>query len=274
MIKANKVDVVLRTCARTGVFNQKIVPRIVSEDRLTLIRTCIKSLIVSINNSDKEITLTVFDDHSEPADLEKIKSILAECKVPTQVFTTQVPGFNNSALEQFKYGRDHGRELVYFVEDDYLHDPQAIDLLVNAYNHFRNLSGFSEVAISPWDQPQEYDVAHAQACKIFHFHNRYWRTTISTSNTVLWPLSAVKGGWHLFETLALQYGNVAGVEEINTIGQLLNNTVHHRGPVCCFSPIPSVALHIHHLGQGSPKYIDTQMFDWQKCWDKKKSDLK
>ncbi len=261
-----KLDIVLRTCTRTGLFDQKVVPRIVPDDRLVMIRKCVTSLVTSINHSDKDITLTVFDDQSPPEDVKLLKSILEKCRIPFTFFTTQTQGFNNSAFEQFQYGRDHARELVYFVEDDYMHDPTAIDLLVNAYNHFRSLSGISEIAISPWDQPQEYDLGHAQPCKIFHFDNRYWRSTISTSNTVLWPVEVVRGGWQFFEKLALQYGKVAGVEEINTIGQLLNNTVTHRGPVSCFSPIPSVALQMHHLGQGSPKHIDTKMFHWEQRW--------
>lgn len=270
MIK-NKIDIVLRTCARTGLFDQSKVPRIVSDDRFTMIRKCIHSLIVSINKSDKDITLTVFDDHSEPADVLKIKKILETCRVPVKFLSTELRGFNNSAFEQFRYGRDHGRELVYFVEDDYFHAPDAIDILVNAYNYFRSLSGSSEVALCPWEQPDEYEIKFVIPCKIFHFSNHYWRTTISPSCTVLWPVELVREGWHHFESMALQYGQVAGVEEINTIGLLLNNAVNQRPhtekSAIGFSPIPSVALHIHHLGQGSPKFIDTKMFDWQKRWE-------
>jgi hypothetical protein len=269
MIK-NKVDIVLRTCARTGVFDQSRVPRIVSDDRFTMIRKCIRSLIVSINNSDKDITLTVFDDQSEPADVLEIKKILETCKVPIQFFTTKVRGHNNSAYEQFKYGRDHGRELVYFVEDDYFHASDAIDILVNAYNHFRSLSGASEIAICPWEQPDEYEIKFIVPCKIFHFADHYWRTTISTSCTVLWPVELIREGWKHFESMALDYGIVPGVEEINTIGLLLSNAVNQsinsEKLAVGFSPIPSVALHIHHLGQGTPKNLDTKMFDWQKRW--------
>jgi hypothetical protein len=270
-MKKTKIDIVLRTCARTGVFDQTKVPRIVSDDRFTIVKKCITSLVTSINNSDKDIRFTVFDDQSSTQDVAELKTILNKCKVAYEFFATQKKGFNNSAFEQFQFGRDHGRELVYFVEDDYMHDPKAIDLMVDAYNHFRVLSGMSEVAISPWDQPQEYDLGHVQPCKIFHHRDHYWRTTISTSGTVLWPVEIIRVGWPLFEAFALQYGNVQGVEELNTTGQLLNNAVTHRGPVICFSPIPSVALHIHHQGQGSPKEISTRMFDWQKCWQEQSS---
>jgi hypothetical protein len=263
----NKIDIVLRTHTSMGLFDQKVVPRIVSDVRLTMILKCVTSLVNSINQSDKDIILTVLDNHSPAQDAEKIKSLVSKCKVPVNFYTTKVHDFNSSFLEQYTYGRDHGRELVYFLDDDYLHAPNAIDLIVNAYNHFRSMSGFSEVAISPWDQPDEYEIKHSQPCKMFHFEKHYWRSTISASNTSLWPIEAIRGGWHLFEKLALEYGKVAGVEELSTIGQLLNNAVNHRGPVCCFSPIPSAALHIHHLGQGTPKEIDTKMFDWQKRWE-------
>jgi hypothetical protein len=272
MIK-NKIEIVLRTCARTGLFDQSRVPRIVSDDRFTMIRKCIHSLIISINNSDKDITLTVFDDQSDPKDVLEIKKILDMCKVPVTFFTTKVRGYNNSAYEQFKYGRDHGRELVYYVEDDYFHDPDAINLLVDTYNHFRSLSGSSEIAICPWEQPEEYEIKYIIPCKIFHFANHYWRTTISTSCTVLWPVELVRVGWKYFESMALDYGIVAGVEEMNTIGLLLNNAVNQRTnaeipelSAIGFSPIPSIALHIHHFGQGTPKNLDTKMFDWQKRW--------
>ena len=66
--------------------------------------------------------------------------------------------------------------------------------------------------------------------------------------------------WRIFEHLAVNFGKDITVTEDTTINRLWNNTVDVGGPICLFSPIPSLAIHVAYH---EPLLLKTNLNDWK-----------
>src|SRR3989344_3862890 len=98
---------------------------------------CLFSLVESLNyalrqdgiltEAKPQFTLTIIDDHSNNSEL--IQKILARVQCKTSFTELQGKGNNDSLLKAFTLGRE-AEELVYFVEDDYLHERTAIEEMI------------------------------------------------------------------------------------------------------------------------------------------------
>ena len=119
------LDIILRTCDATNVHTDWRV-RYHGIEKAELIVGCLTSLINSINNANGiDINLTVLDDHSSASTVQKIEELLSKVK-NSKFVRLEDCGYNNSAHQQWILCRDSSANLVYSVEDDYLHYPTAI----------------------------------------------------------------------------------------------------------------------------------------------------
>jgi len=94
---------------------------------------CTQSLVTSINQADDDIILRVFDDHSPSETMTTLRRILGTCKHPVEFVALETRGYNASCLASFSKARNDGRELLYLVEDDYLHAPSAIQEMLEVH---------------------------------------------------------------------------------------------------------------------------------------------
>lgn len=261
-----KLDIILRTCQNSRLdanlaVNEPQFVRICGKDRQQMIFRCFMSLINAINNTQlPQVELTVLDDHSDVDFVRKVKALLKRCNKPAKLITLEKEGPNNSAYEQF-YIASRCTDLVYSVEDDYLHDPDAINSMVNAYYHFKNLHPNEDVTIFPFDCPFRYELGRESTTKLYHDGNRYWRQVAHTTNTFLASASQLRKHFHVYKTLALEYPKVM---EEDTINKLYVNYDTNTGIVRAFNPIPSCA---YHLSYQEPSEIRTSHASWKHLWD-------
>ena len=256
------LDIILRTSYQRGVAN---LTRIRQVNRQELILKCFESLATSLAQYTGAYHLHVLDDHSGPEFLAHLHYTLEGHAIYNHTITSlEESGFNFSAHEQFRWGRDAARDLVYFVEDDYLHAPDAISSMVEAYQVLDQVSGFNPVAISPFDSVGMYLPDRMAPTRLFYSGNRLWRGTGMTGNTVMIHSNQVREYWPLFERLALEFGRDPTVTEDSTINRLWNNSVDIAGPICLFSPIPSTAIHVAYH---EPVQLTTSLNDWKSDYD-------
>jgi len=251
------LDVVIRTHDKREIHVSKE-PRYCNTDKTTLILKSIRSLVDSCNNTDYDITYWWYDDHSSPQTIDEIHNIFKTANHPYNYIPLEEEGWNASGLAQFERGRDSNADLVYFVEDDYLHYPTAIDEMVDAYYTFRENLG-TEIAIHPFDDPDNYLPKWIEPCRIVYGKGRRWRTNYYSTFTFMCNPQVVKRYWSLFYTMATEYGTLWG--EMNNVheGTMVNKI--WREDVVLFTPIPSVALHIQYEAQKDP-YLD-----WKELWE-------
>lgn len=121
----------------------------------------------------------LFDGYSENHFLSKYENIKANFNFKFLEFD------GGSDAKSYKFCLDYINnnenieedDLIYLVEDDYLHKPGWKNILYDGY-----LSNFT----SYWtlfDHPDKYK-DEPEACKIFLSDNCYWRTAASTTNTI------------------------------------------------------------------------------------------
>jgi len=258
---ANMVDllVVLQSHSRSN--NQKQITRYMCDDKSEISYRCIKSLVNSLNNVDKEkpnevnIKLAVLDDHSDDHFLNRLTNILKECKFNYELVHLDTYGIMPSILACYEYGNKHGKDLVYFAQDDYLYYETCIFEMVDAYFRFSEKSKLP-VCIYPFDDPYRYGIPpERQPMVTVHLGiKRHWRTAFGTASCFMVDYPTLVKNFDLFEAMGKH--KVDSVMEDETINRLF----HDRGCLL-FTPIPSCALHAQADTEKDP-YLD-----WKELWD-------
>ncbi len=245
------LDVILRTHA-SGNFREGM-PRVTDawgKEELTI--RCLRSLVYSLlrleRRNDVAITLSILDDHSSPEALARMQRLLDLCPFPTELVSLESNGNGAS----FKACIERGREsqgLIYFVEDDYLHEASALEEMWDAYHQFSRNLGRQEVAIFPVDYSDYYLPREIAETRVVAGAKRHWRVSYSTTNTFLIPQRVLINHYDRF------LKNTETLNEENSFNPVW------RGPTTLFSPIPTLAIHVNDEDLMPP------FSNWQRLWD-------
>lgn len=252
-----KFDIILRTCSRVPVFSgQK--PRIFNVSKSELIARSLNSLVKSINHVYKsfdhqlnrhQISLTVIDDYSEESCIRQIYYLLNQCHSQTQVIRLTDPGNYYSLKTAYEFAQNNCSELIYFVEDDYLHDLTAIQEILDTYLILQSTINLP-INLFPCDYPDRYKQTYPT--QIVLGSHRHWYSVKQTTGTFVTTHDILCKYLENHMKFA-KYRYEKGITEENTI-----NLIYREIP--CFAPLPSLAIHWQYHEHLSP-YID-----WQKWW--------
>ncbi|HYF10094.1 MAG TPA: glycosyltransferase family A protein, partial [Candidatus Paceibacterota bacterium] len=128
--------------------------------KLEVIKRSLRSLAASLAEAHRanlaDIRLSILDDHSSSETVSFLENLAAALPFPADVYPLAESGNAASLAASFARGRSSGADLLYFVEDDYIHIPSAISEMLESYALFsRNLGG-RPVALFPADDPSFY----------------------------------------------------------------------------------------------------------------------
>jgi hypothetical protein len=263
-----KLHVILRTCEKevpkqgTNQPTVQQLPRICGDDRKGMVLKCAKSLVNAINNCVvvEDIKLTVLDDNSIESFLVDLREVLSECSKEVELISLETKGFKQSALKQFEMCAE-SEDMVYSVEDDYLHEENALNSMLVAYNYLTQKYP-NPIALYPYDCAFRYDIGREYLTVLLYDGVRYWRQIRHTANTIFAHQSFFKDNFEVFKGLALTFPDAAEDQFIN---KLYENYEEGTGSVKAFSPIPSVA---YHLSFNEPATIRTTHLGWRDLWDR------
>jgi hypothetical protein len=225
-----------------------------------LLKGCVKSLINSCAGI-KDLKLTVLDDNSSLRTVEWLNKTLHQSNLQYEFVQLSGRGYNHSAHEQWMRCRDSTYDIVYSVEDDYLHCDTAIQEMIDSFKLFEERLEKNDIVLYPFDEPTEYNPPQRQDF-IVHGSNRHWRTGIFTTNVMMTKPKIFQRYWNLFEILALKYNGdyltprTEHYEEANTIWNIWKDN-----KVLRFNPIPSLALHMQFEPQKDP------FINWKNWWN-------
>jgi hypothetical protein len=254
-----KLHIIIRTHDGKNIHEQK--KRYIQVSKRQLVINCVSSLVNSANQvSNHSVCFTILDDHSTEELITSLQNIFSKSIHSWKIIHLEKRGFNYSALKQFEYCKNSEADLIYSVEDDYLHSPSAIDEMICAYISLKRKYELNKVCIFPYDTPQEYDFNLKEKFLITREKNRHWKSSTWTTQTFMTSPKVLQDYWEHFEKLAKGFaviprkhkGKINDEEiiwEDTTIGNIWRNNV----PV--FHPIPSLAIHIQFEKERDP-YIN------------------
>ena len=240
-----KLNVVLRTCDRVSLAADRIVPK----DQC--IYRCLNSLVTSLSQQDQPWSLHIIDDASSAETRAMIQKI-----APMATFDF-LPERDQSDMNGKQKSRHSVRvaydyiytlpadELLYIVEDDYLHYPDSIENMLEAYEYFSRILPTASIGIFPQDFPELYphernpfNDTYVRQCMVIPGPDRYYRTTWFTHESFMIPLVLIWRYREHFEKL-MDIGTVEGAWE----GTSLSN-VWQQGDVAMLMPMRTLALHV------------------------------
>jgi predicted SAM-dependent methyltransferase len=223
-------------------------------------RRCTRSLIESINYAKdlfpkSKFELVVYDDHSDDSAIQELKNNLNIARFDTEFISLETYGIMPSILKCYEHGRDYGKEIVYFAQDDYLYEQLAIYEMVSTLLFTsEQLSNYT--SIYPFNDPYRYHPVNVGVqSHIILGEKRYWRTQTGTASCFMTHHEVIKKEWDLFEAMGKH--TVDNKMEDETINKLWTERGYYL-----FVPIPSVALHMQYESEKDP------FINWREWWDK------
>lgn len=260
-----KLNVVLRTCDKKSIQTN----RIYSKEECII--TCANSLQKSLEDCNFNYKLHVIDDASSEVTRKNLKNILnasfdfLDPRDESNLNSKQKSRF--SVQVQYKYVKQLPEEdLVYLVEDDYLHYKDSIKNMLNAWEYFSLLFPRNTIGIFPQDFNQLYfhpqnafNSTYVENCMVLPGPERYFRTTWFTHESFMVPVSLILKYESEFNKL-MNIGTEDGLWEGNTI-----SNVWQKKDVIMLMPLGTFAIHL-----GCIKDISFFIKNWKETYEENK----
>ena len=275
--KVKSLDIILRTCASVNMLSQSKKRIFKSTKDQYSLKTLI-SLINSINNNKKifeniKLKLTIIDHNSEKKIIHKFKKILKK-----QFFKSEIKSLNiNFYKKKIKKINQQGEkvtqnqisnmsninqslnlgkncdDLVYFVEDDYVHKIDAIEEMLFAYEKISTQTR-KELILCPADYPYLY--TKLKNSKILLGNKYHWRTIEESLCTFLTSKKIINKHFKKF-TSACEYEHFPFEKPFHQIYK----------KELCISPMPAIAVHYTNINS---IYGLSPFIDYKKLWKNNK----
>jgi len=232
--------------------------RYTGASKLETSKRCVRSLINTLNNFYKvapnfEIELQIIDDHSDEDYLKLLKKDIDKCLFKVGLTNLNKNGISASMLACYQYGRDYGKELVYFAQDDYMHEANAIEEMVEFFYQW-SAKLDKPLCIYPFNDPYRYADVNLHPVRIVHGKKRHWRQNYATAFSFMVHHSVLNKEFDLFYAMGCH--KIDNKMEDDTINKLFQQREY-----CLFSPIPSLAFHMQYETEKDP------FVDYIPLWD-------
>ena len=270
--KINRLKIILRTCTSELIMDQNK-RRIFDKEKNEYTFRTLKSLIKSINKASLvfkniKFDLIVTDTNSPKEDIDKIQEILNKSNIENKFKSIDLDSFKDkikSGYSKAKFSNmanfytsltianGESADIIYFVEDDYLHSEDAITEMIFAYEKFSTI--FSrDLVLLPSDYPYLY--TKDEATKIYLGEKYHWRLVSESLVTFMTSKSVIDENYNNLEKM--------GIEWTDPWEKPLHN-IYKSNP--CLSPVPSLAVHCANINSvfGISPFIDLK-----ELWEKNK----
>ena len=273
--KVTALTVIFRSCTDINMLTQNK-KRLFDQEKSEYTLRSLNSIIKSMEEALKKYPSITFDiiiiDHkSKKKDLDKMLEMLNKSNFKNNIINLNVNDFvssinkinsknekvtvnqmsnmsniNMSILEAKKQCKD----LVYFVEDDYMHKTEAINEMISTYERVSSQVN-AELVLCPADYPYLYN--KIEPTNIFLGSNSHWRVVNETLCTFLTSVSLLKKHWDKFESMC-KFEHYPFEKPLHDIYK----------SEYCLSPIPSLSFHCTNVNS---IFGISPNLDWKKIWD-------
>ena len=261
--KVKSLNIYFRSCSKVNLWNQNK-KRIFEADKEEYALRSLYSILKSINYSKKNfneinIKLSIIDDNSSEKFIQNMKKLLLKFDIDNEIISLQkneitqdIKDSNFASIKKcFMLAKENSKDLIYFVEDDYIHDEICILEMIGTYERIATQLN-KEIILCPIDYPYLY--ANCDPTYIFLGNKKHWRKTEQSLGTFLISKTNLNIYWENLLQFASGKDNPA---------ELALHKIYEKEP--CFSPIPSLAIHCANINS---IYGISPNVNWQEIWDK------
>lgn len=274
--KVKSLHIIIRTCVKVKLVSQNK-ERLFSAEKLEYTLRTINSIVKSIHFARSlfkhiKLKLTIIDDNSDQSAIDTFNALLDgqffehEIKpLDKSKFLTKISkkneyglplrdGFENmmaNFLQSILLGAA-SEDLVYLVEDDYLHKEHALQEMIFTYEKISTLIS-NELFLCPSDYPFLY--GQCEPTQVVIGNQSHWRTVDQTLCTFLTSSQMINK--YLKEmTHMCQFEHDPFEKPLHKIFE----------KEVCLSPLPTLALHVTNVNSayGISPFVDAEAL-WAHC---------
>ena len=261
--KVKSLLILFRTNTNVEIWDQNR-KRIFENPKIEYVLRSLFSLIKSIKklnkqNKDIQVILKVVDDNSNEENLKKIKNLLLLSSLNFEIINHSFKDHKNfikkqkseetfanlsSLLKCFELGKSEGKDLIFFVEDDYLHFEESLEEIVSTYERITSQLN-KDIFMCPSDYPYLY--MNNEKTSLLLGSERHWRSINKTLCTFLAPISFIDKYWDNFKKNCQ--------DRHDPFEKYLNELYEKE---LCISPVKSLSVHFANINSsyGLSPYIN------------------
>ena len=209
--------------------------------------------------------MTIVDDNSNKVIIEKINFLLNKKQITAKIINLNKNEFDKiildkdnpetvsnlaSLLKCFLIAKNEADDLVFFVEDDYLHEINMVEEMIMSYERFSSQLN-SEIVLCPSDYPYLY--TSDRKTSVLIGSSRHWQLINKTLCTFLTSKIIIDQYWNNFINTCKKRSD--------PFEKYLNEIYKN---VYCFSPIQSLSVHCTNVNSS---YGIAPHVNLKKLWD-------
>ena len=203
-----------------------------------------ESIIKAVKSSEYKNPIPFKNIEILPLNHNKYKTIITEQK------TKETYSNLASLMQSFEIGRNKGDDLIFFVEDDYLHFEPMLEEMVTSYERLSSQIG-KDIFMCPSDYPYLYMTN--EKTNVLIGNKRHWRTLNKTLCTFMTSKNLLDKYWDNFSKTC---------QDRHDPFEKYINEIYEKE--ICISPIKSLSLHLTNVNSS---YGLSPFIDFKKLWD-------
>ena len=267
--KVNSILIILRANTKIDIWDQNK-KRIFEKPKVEYTSKSISSLIKSIvycktKYPNIKIKTLIVDDDSDEKTLIHIKKTINSNKLDIEIINFDKRDYDNiinkqknlqtfgnlsSLLHSFELGKKMGKDLVFFLEDDYIHFEPMLEEMIASYERISSQTK-KELFMCPADYPYLY--MNNEKSNILIGNKRHWRTIDKTLCTFMTSIELINKYWDNFYSTCL---------DRNEPFEKYLNEIYKKE--LCISPLKSLSVHMTNVNSN---YGLSPFINYKKLWD-------
>ncbi len=267
--KIKSVLIILRINTEIEIWDQNK-KRLFELPKIEYTLRSLNSLIKSINFSkikypNINFKAIIVEDNSKKKNISKINELIAKNNFDIDIINLNHADHNSiikkqkseqtfsnlsSLLKCYEIAKEQSEDLVFFVEDDYLHFEPMMEEMIASYERIGSQLK-KELFICPADYPYLY--MNSRKTNILIGNKRHWRTVDRTLCTFMTSKIIIDKYWNNFYNTCLDR-NDPFEKYLNEIYKI----------EFCISPLKSLSVHMTNINSS---YGLSPFIDYKKIWD-------
>ena len=268
--KVSSILIIIRMNTDIEIWDQNK-KRLFEMPKIEYTKRSIHSLIKAIDYfkskySNIHIKTIIVDDNSSEENLSQIRKIIENKNIDIvaldhskyqKIIKKQKnkETFANlaSLLTCYEIGKEKGEDLIFFIEDDYLHFEPMLEEMIASYERIASQIN-KDIFMCPTDYPYLY--MSNEKTNILSGNKRHWRTINKSLCTFLTTKNLLDKYWDNFYQTCL--------DRHYPFEKYLNEIYKNE---ICISPLKSLSLHLTNINSS---YGLSPFIDYEKLWEENK----